>query len=225
MKNPWEEYFERSSSNKFHPRDESHALAFNIAMKTRKNFKLADHLEPFPFLGNPSAPVVVLLANPGKSRAEENKSFSYSPKKLELHQKNILHQDFSDFSSRLDSPNDRSLESPYFKQRTAQLVNITSVDKVARNVFFVNFHGYHSKSWYPIPFTFYTQLYSFYLVKRAISEGAQIIMSRNKTGWMTAVPELTNYPDIATFISPRSVHLSNKNLGIKVFEKIVKLIG
>ena len=222
--NPWQEYLERTNLNKFHPRDEAHAIAFNSAIKGRRNYELAGHLEPFPFLGNPEAPVFVLLANPGKSGAEEKKSFSYSTKKLELHRKNLLHQGISDFSLRLNSPTDRSLESPYFKQRTARLVEETSVDSVAQNVFFINFHGYHSKSWYPIPFTFYSQQYSFYLVKKAVLRGALVIMSRNTTGWVTAIPELMNYSNRSTFVSSRSVHLSEKNLTTKVFKRILTLV-
>jgi hypothetical protein len=181
-------------------------------------------LEPFPYLGNPDAPVLVLLANPGKSKSEEKKSFSYSVKKLELHKQNLLHIGTEDFALRLDSPKDRSLESPYFKPRTAKLVEATSLQAVANKVFFINFHGYHSRSWYPIPFTFYTQNYSFHLVKRAINIGCQIVMSRNTTGWLTAIPELVSYPNKSFFRSTRSVHLSENNLGPKHYQKILTLL-
>ena len=225
MENPWQEYYLRNNKNKFHPRDEKHALAFNSAIKGRKNYELADHLEPFPYLGNPNAPVIVLLANPGKSSAEEKKSFKYSPRKLELHKQNLLHNGSEDFVLRLDSPEDRNLESPYFKSRTARLVEVSSIESVANNLFFINFHGYHSRSWYPIPFTFYTQNYSFSLVKKAIMRGSHIVMSRNTTGWLTAVPELVNYPNKCLFKSTRSVHMSENNLGAKDYKKILSLIN
>ena len=122
-------------------------------------------------------------------------------------------------SNSLENPN---LESSYFKQRTAKLVSATSIESVINNVFFINFHAYHSKSWYAIPFTFYSQKYSFELVRSAVKRNALIIMSRNMTGWITAVPELASYEHRFTFKSSRSVHLSEKNLGIKEFRTIVK---
>ena len=224
MENPWKEYLVRQNKNKFHPQDEAHVLAFNSAIKDRKSYELAEHLEPFPYLGNPNTPIFVLLANPGKSGPEEKKSFSYSPKKLELHKSNLLHQGIDDFIFRLDSPKDRTLESPYFKSRTAKLVEASSLHSVATKIFFVNFHGYHSQSWYPIPFTFYTQNYSFNLVKEAVSRGSHIVMSRNTTGWLTAIPELVKYPHRSLFKSTRSVHMSEKNLGSKEYQKILSFL-
>ena len=211
--NPWFEYINRSNKSTFHPNDEAHAMAFNSAMSKRKSFLLADYLEPFPYLGNPKAPVYVLLANPGKNSAEDKRTFKYSARNLELIKQNLLHEGNQPFLFRLNSPENPNLESSYFKQRTAKLVSATSLESVINNVFFINFHAYHSKSWYAIPFTFYSQKYSFELVRSAVKRNALIIMSRNMTGWITAVPELADYEHIFTFKSSRSVHLSEKNLG------------
>ena len=228
MENPWHEYFARKNKSKFHPKDEASAFAFNKTISSGKNsekHKLREDLEPLPYLGNPSAPVLVLLANPGAGGSGEEKNIPFTGKKLELHQRNLMHQQqIDDYILKFNSPDDNFLESPYFKAHTKQLIEATSVKSVATKIFFVNFHGYQSKSWYPIPFTFYTQVYTFELVKKAVFNGALIIMSRNKIGWFTAVPELTRYSNISTFISPRKVHLSEKNLKPKVFQKIIDLM-
>ena len=169
MENPWIEYVNNQDEIKFHPKDRANALGFNHAMKGRNTFLLAEHLQPFPYLGRPDAPVVVLLANPGKSEAEAKKTFKLPPKKLEMANDNLLHKGIKDLRLRLHSPGHEYLESFWFKARTKQLVLNTSIENDANNLFFVNFHAYHSTSWYPIPFTFHTQQYSFALVRRAIA--------------------------------------------------------
>lgn len=220
MKNPWIEYLNQRSRDTFHYLDRKHAKAFNVAMKKRKNFILADYLEPFPFLGNPKAPVCILLANPGKSGKEARRSFKMTPQKLHLSHNNLLHKGI-DFSKRLYSPEMPDLESKWFKARTKRLVEDTSVEAVSKNLFFVNFHAYHSKSWYPIPFTFETQRYSFWLVSNAIDRGAIILMSRNTIGWLTAIPSLATYKNRFEFSSSRSVHISSNNLTKRTYRNII----
>lgn len=226
MENPWHEYLSRENKTKFHPKDEAHALAFNSTIKEQKKYQLIDYLEPSPYTGDPRAPVLMLLANPGASDPDEKNKIIFTGKKLELHKKNLLHQqeNITDFTQRYESPADRSLESPYFKSITNRLIAATSVRTVATKIFFINFHGYQSKSFYRIPFTFHTQIYSFYLVKNAVLSGAHIIMGRNKTGWITAVPELDKYPNITRLRSQRSAHLSEKNLGSKEYKKLVQAL-
>ena len=99
--------------------------------------------------------------------------------KLEQNRKNLRHEDLESFRSRIDSPNEPELESVWFKPRVRELVAATSVERVTRGLFLVNFHAYHSRSWHPIPFTFPTQHYSFNLVSEAVRRDALIIMSRN----------------------------------------------
>ena len=221
MENPWIEFIADQDSNKFHPKDRANALGFNRAMIGRDQYLLAEHLQPFPYLGRPESPVIVLLANPGKSNAEAKKSFKLPPKKLQLANDNLLHNGTKDLRLRLHSPGHEYLESFWFKARTKQLVLNTSIESVAQNLFFINFHAYHSKSWYPIPFTFHTQHYSFNLLRKSIKQNAMIIMSRNTLGWMTAVPELSSCENLYHFRSSRSVHLSEGNLGTKAFKEII----
>ena len=225
MKNPWIEFLQGKQNHRFHKLDAEHAFSFNSAIGGRKSFELASHLEPFPYLGNPKAPVLVLLANPGKSAKENSKTFKFSKSKLKLANANLLHKGTDDLKMRLHSPNDKTLESPWFKARTSKLVEATSLDAVSKNLFFVNFHAYHSKSWYPIPFTFHTQHYSFELVRKAIARDAYILMSRNTLGWLTAIPELVDYKNVGTFKSSRSVYISEGNLGKKVFKEVVRRIS
>jgi len=231
MNNPWFEYFRRGNKSKFHPQDEAHVIAFNNALfelKTEtedvERYKLREDLEPLPYFGNPNAPVLVLLANPGAGGSGPERNVEFTDKKLELHKKNLLHQqeNISDYVAKFDSPDDNLIESPYFKKHTKELVKTTSVESVATKIFFVNFHGYQSKSWHAVPFIFPTQHYSFFLVSEAVKRDALIIMSRNMLGWFTAVPELLEYKHRGEFDSPRGVYLTKGNLEKSVFDELLE---
>lgn len=219
MKNPWKDFIAQKGRSKFHDLDRPHIMAFNHFMKGRKAYLLAEHLEPHPYFGNPEAPVVVLLANPGKNAQESSPKFRLSKTQKKISQENLLHR--GDFVLRYDSV-DKSLESRWLKSMTRELRMDSSDKEVAENVFFLNFHGYHSKSWSPIPFTFETQRYNFYLLRKAIERNAIILMKRNVKGWFTAVPELVNHKKRYEFKSPRGVHITERNLPPGVYSKVLK---
>jgi len=227
MKNPWQDYFKRNFDDAYHPRDKEHVNAFNEAISTHGSsdkYILRKDLEPLPYLGNPVAPVLVLLANPGAGGSGPERNIKFASRKLELHKKNLLHQQESinDYVVQFESPDDNLLESPYFKKHTRQLAQATSTELVATKIFFVNFHGYQSKSWHPIPFTFPTQLYTFFLVSEAIKREALVIMSRNKLGWFTAVPNLLEYKNRIEFLNSRNIYMTEGNFRKGDFKKVLK---
>lgn len=229
MENPWVSFNPSLGDRKVHEYDLPYFLGFNKGMgarrgKEKKQYLLAEHLEPHPYLGNPQANVLVLMANPGVNDKEKNPKFRMNPQKLEQNRQNLRHENLDSFKSRIHSPNKPDLESEWFKPRIRELVQATSVDRVINGIFFVNFHAYHSRSWYPIPFTFPTQHYSFKLVSNAVSRNALIIMSRNMLGWFTAIPNLFGHQNRIEFLSSRSVYLSEGNLGKSSFNRIIDSI-
>ena len=162
------------------------------------------------------------MANPGVNEKEKNPKFRMNASKLEQNRKNLTHENLESFRSRIDSPNEPEMESAWFKPRVRELVAETSVERVTRGLFLVNFHAYHSRSWHPIPFTFPTQHYSFDLVSEAVRRDALIIMSRNMLGWFTAVPGLFDHKNRVEFESTRSVYLTEGNLGKTAFKKLLE---
>jgi len=227
IENPWRTFSPTESEPKVHSTDLPFFQGFNKGMGARKgsdkkNYLLVEHLEPHPYLGNPEANVLVLMANPGVNDKEKNPKFRMNKNKLEQNRKNLRHEDLESFRSRIDSPNEPEMESTWFKPRVRELVAATSVDRVTRGLFLVNFHAYHSRSWHPIPFTFPTQHYSFNLVSKAVRRDALIIMSRNMLGWFTAVPELFDHKNRVEFESTRSVYLTEGNLGKTTFKKLLE---
>jgi len=229
LENPWQSFSPSLGDRKVHQSDLPYFLGFNKGMGARKGeekkqFLLAEHLEPHPYLGNPNADVLVLMANPGVNDKEKNPKFKMNPQKLEQNRQNLRHENLDSFKSRIHSPDNPDLESEWFKPRVRELVQATSVDRVTNGIFLVNFHAYHSRSWHPIPFTFPTQHYSFKLVSEAVSRNALIIMSRNMLGWFTAIPNLFDHRNRIEFFSSRSVYLSEGNLGKSNFHKVINSI-
>lgn len=233
MNNPWLTFNPAPEAPKLHEQDAVFVKAFNNGMKSsdiksKANFLLAEHLEPFPYLGNPNANVFLLMANPGVNADEKKKSFKMHPEKILQNRRNLRHEDLDSIKSRIDSPNKPELESIWLKPRVRELVERTSAQRVSNGIFLVNFHAYHSKSWRTIPVTFPTQHYSFYLIKEAIKREAVIIVGRNKLGWVTAVPGLFEYKEesgnVIEFDSKRSIYISSGNLKSKAFERIIERI-
>ena len=192
---------------------------------SKDSYLLAEHLEPFPYLGNPLANIFMLMANPGISKKEEEKSFKMNDEKIKYSRKNLHLEDLESMRTRIESTDNSELESVWLKPRVRELVEKTSVQRVTKGLFLVNFHAYHSKSWYPIPFTFPTQHYSFHLINEAIKREAVIIMGRNKLGWLTAIPGLFEYKketrNVIEFDSARSLYISEGNLRPDSFKKIL----
>jgi len=221
MENPWATFEPEENAPRFHDLDKAHAEAFNKGVKARPEYRLAEHLEPFPYLGNPLANIFVLLANPGMSDKEDRPGFRMPPMKADQNRRHLRHEDLDSFLSRIYSPDNPELESEWLKARVRKVVDETSPAQVSQRIFLVNFHAYHSKSWHAIPYTFETQRYSFHLVSEAIGRNALIIMSRNMLGWFTAIPKLYDYKNRVTFKSSRSVHISEKNLGTDAFKELL----
>jgi hypothetical protein len=227
MRNPWHDYFKRDFIDKFHPQDIAHVKAFNAAISSQEYsnlYTLRSDIEPLPYLGNPLAPVLVLLANPGAGGSGPEKNSKFTGRKLELHKRNLLHQqkNVDDYVERFESSDENLLERPYFKKHTEQLAQLTSIESVATKIFFVNFHGYQSKSWQAIPFIFPTQLYTFYLVSAAIKRQALIITSRNKVGWFTSVPGLMEYENRIEFLNTRNIYMTKGNFKRGQFKKVLE---
>ena len=221
MDNPWATFEPEDDAPKFHDLDKAHAEAFNKGVEARHEYRLAEHLEPFPYLGNPLANIFVLLANPGTSDREDKPGVRMHPMKADQNRRHLRHEDLDSFLSRIYSPDNPEMESEWLKARVRKVVDETSPTQVSHGIFLVNFHAYHSKSWHAIPYTFETQRYSFYLVSEAIGRNALVIMSRNMLGWFTAIPELYDYRNRVTFKSSRSVHISEENLGTDAYKELL----
>ena len=215
------EYSPRAHEPKFHELDLSHAEAFNRLMTENPDYVLADHLDPYPYTGNQKANVFVLLANPGVSKIQKDPAFEMHTKFREQNLRNLRHESPENFISWIHSSDNPEKAEDWWIPRLKKLVADSSLERVSKNLFFINFHPYNSVSWYRIPFIFPTQEYSFQLVREAMSREALIILARNELGWCTAIPELLNYRKLVRFKSIRSAYISPNNLGSPAYQELL----
>ena len=224
MRNPWQDIDVRKDSLLIHPSDLAHVDAFNNLHLKNKHYTIPYHLPPLPYVGRPEAPVLILLANPGLSDKEAKLNFKYPPKVLEENHRNLLHLPPGNFDGEDSTAPFSRFQDGWWHKRVRKLVDSTSIRRIESGLFFVNFHPYHSRSWKSILFTLPTQHYSFELVRRALKRNCIVLMSRNTEGWITAIPELSDYKNKYNFLSPRGVYISPKNLPPGVFKKVVSSI-
>ena len=222
MENPWLTFNPKDNAPKFHELDKAHVQAFNQGLEGRSEYRLAEHLEPYPYVGNPNANIYVLLANPGISKRETDPSFRNNIENVNRNRRNLRHESSDSFLSWMHSPDNPERESEWLIPRIKNVVSATSLERTSSGLFLINYHPYNSISWYPIPYTFETQRYSFHLVSEAMKRNVLIIMSRNILGWFTAVPGLFDYQNRITFKSSRSVHISQENLGPQGYIELLR---
>ncbi|MFF5891500.1 hypothetical protein ACFY72_22370 [Streptomyces globisporus] len=88
----------------------------------------------------------------------------------------------------------------------------------------MQFNGYDSQSWRPIPYAQPSQSFAFYLVRRAMSRDAVIVLGCIAATWKIAVPELASYPHVVTPKQNRSVQISRGNFSPEDFERIERAL-
>jgi hypothetical protein len=109
----------------------------------------------------------------------------------------------------------------------AKLIRRCGLPAVAANVTTVEFHGYNSYRFATLPVTIPSQHWGFEVVRRAMANGAVIIVGRAATPWFMAVPGLRTYCRLVRLSNPQQAAVSPGNCrrGETDFELIVSAIG
>lgn len=201
------------------PADLPHLEAFNATLKADEpRLRLDLSLPPEPFLGLHDARLVVLLANPGRSPhdaamyardgvTERSLAGTASPGGAPHH---FLAEDMRDTPGGM-----------WWRRTLRGLLELGhSYDLLARRVLAVQFHGYHSAAWQPLPITLPSQPYGFALVRRAVERGAVIVLGRAASAWRVAVPQLGPYENVVRPRSLRNAALSRGNFSPPEFAKM-----
>ena len=115
----------------------------------------------------------------------------------------------------------------WWRARFAALQDATGVDwaELARRIGTVEFHGYWSSDWDAPLVTWPSQFYGFDLVRAAMDRTAVIILTRARRNWTQAVPGLDTYPRLAMTHSQQNSALTEKNLGVESFRRMVAALG
>ena len=157
----------------------------------RDEFRIHLEVLPEPYLGNPSAPVVVLGLNPGFTkddlRQHRNRLFAKRSRG------NLLHAPADYPFYLLDPGIDRTFWWDRILRRWLEDPGLGR-QKVAHRVLCVEYFPYHSRRFKHQGLCVPSQQYSFWLVRQALEREAAILMMRGEECWLKAVPELARHP-------------------------------
>lgn len=195
---------------------------FNQRVGEGSLYYIYSHQLPDPFLGAPNAPIVLLNLNPGFN--PEDNHFHDEIDFIEANRKNLNHENQEYPFYALDPRFAGWSGYEWWGKKLKRLIEKVGSEKLSRRIFCVEYFPYHSQN-----FGFNTilesQQYGFYLVRRAIKRKAIIIIMRSRKKWYEAVPELKNYPSAFCLNNPQNVAISENNLPLGVFAKVIEVLA
>ena len=218
--NPWKKF--EISDSMIHEADVEAVRQHNS--RVGSDYQFLDHLAPEPWIGDTSARVLVLLANPGATLQDVQRK----PQKLAslINQLSIanLRGELKDYPHFFFDP--RLIGSDgynWYASRFAHLIKETSAQNVSQKILSCELVPYHSFSWRKPRLLPPTQQYTFNLVVEAMKRDAVILIGRGRAEWFKNVPGLEKYSRYFQPSSPQSAYVSPNNYG-KNFEKILQAI-
>jgi hypothetical protein len=219
-KNPWLDF--QISESMIHELDKESVYKHNS--KVDRKYQFLSHLAPEPWIGNPAAQVLVLLANPGATAND----LSGKPQKNRNLINNLsvknLKGELPEYPHFFFDPQLRGTDGYiWYAKRFKHLIDATSQRNVAQKIMTCELVPYHSFSWKKPKDMPVTQSYTFNLVIQAIERDAVILISRGKKDWFENVPSLKKYSKYFQPASPQCAYISPKNYG-RNFNKIVEAI-
>lgn len=231
LKNPWLEMANNTARENFVIKEEQ-AIISKFNERVRDEYKIHASIFPAPFMGNvESATVIILMLNPGYDKDEDVDGTKYYQTYIDWWMQQIQHKLPYPELPLFCLEKNYILKSDYWFKKLKPLIDITTDEIVATKIAKVQFFPYHSikyKSLYKRllkeeNFDSYlpSQEYNFALVRRAIDRGALIVIPRSKKYWFEAIPELSTYKNILFTKNYRNPILSENNLGVFGFTKII----
>jgi hypothetical protein len=186
------------------PEDKGPLSSFNASASD--DFFVHLELLPEPFLGSPSAPVVVLGLNPGFKEADLTQHTD--PSFISRSRCNLMHGP-SDYPFYLLDPG--ITRTKWWDRKLDSLIKLVGREIVARGVLCVEYFPYHSRRFQHRRVQVPSQKYGFELVRQALLRQAVIIVLRGRRLWLTAVPELQSYRTLYYTNNPQNPIISPRN--------------
>lgn len=142
---------------------------------------------PFPFMGNPEAPIVLLNLNPGYKANDvlwqDNDALKHA------YRANLRH-DEAEYPFTLLDPQFRGHPgNDWWRAKLRELIDAFGPKTVAQNVLVLEWFPYPSIK-YGRPPRLFSQNYTFELARRAARRGATLIVIRARSPWEDSVDEL-----------------------------------
>ncbi len=169
------------------------------------------HLEalPEPYLGIPTAPVVLLSLNPGFG-LETLPFHQESPYFRETHRQNLNHGAMEYPFYLLDPGNAASPGYQWWARRLRKLTESCGQQRVANRVLCVEYFPYASEH-FGFSNILSSQHYGFDLVQQAMKRDATILVMRGERYWLTVIASLKHYSHFYRLNSTQSVYVTENN--------------
>jgi len=221
MKNPWLNF--NISGDMVHQLDRDSFSLHNASVVA--DYKFLPQLAPEPWIGDPEAKLLVLLANPGATRGDVlGKKQEGADLINQLSIANLNHS-IKDYPHFFFNPILEGTDGhTWYKKRFGHLIEATSAQNVSKRVLSCELVPYHSFSWKKPRVMPPTQSYTFEIVRNAIERGAVILIGRGKADWFKNVPELSKYKRYFQPASAQCAYISPKNYG-KNYREILSSIS
>lgn len=176
-------------------------------------------LRPVPFIGNPTAPVVLLTLNPGDKKGDEIGQGNSIYQQLSI--ENLQHAGgYYYLHPNLPACPGKS----YAQWQLKALLLRLGLDAIYEKIFLAQYMPYHSNEYVDTQTFFPSQRYTFSLVTNAMSRGALIVFLRSRRLWQSAVPGLATYGNVVECSNPRAPTVSPGSLG-QDFERVANAIS
>jgi hypothetical protein len=201
------------------PCDASKVQDFNAKAGADSSRFLQLDILPEPFLGSPSAPVVLLSNNPGFGRRVGHKQDLDFMARM---RKNLAHGP-SDHPFVYLDPKVGEVGA-WWKQKLGEVLERCGREVVARSVLNVAYFPYASRRFGHRRLELPSQQYTFYLVQAAMKRTAVIVFMRRDAMWKEQVPALRGYGRVFKVRNVQNPAISRRNLGEHDFECIVEAI-
>ena len=216
MQNPWKDFTNRHPEQYFvlkgdHSAVEAHARKPSVEGKPE--YTIHTELLPTPFIGDPSAPVVLLSRNPGFD-AKDAQDYT-EPEFREAAIRNLTHEVRGLPFFTIDPRFRHTASYRWWRSKLNALIQDTSTDTVARGVFCVQAFPYHSVRGFPgknVPPKVPSQEYTNELLAQALDRGAFIVGMLARPHWEKTVPQIRSYSNVCWLRSPLAGSVSPGNL-------------
>lgn len=176
--------------------------------KAREMYRLQLDSMPEPFVGNTTAPVVLLGLNPGFD--DIGPGVHAIPEFQALLRNNYCHGKsafpFYFLDPRIESPG-----REWWEKKLKPLLAMFSRKKLAQSILCVEYFPYPSRNFAHARLEVPSQEFGFGLVRSAIARGGVVVIMRARALWIKRVPELESYSRAFTLNSPQNVVLSPRN--------------
>ena len=175
-----------------------------------EQYGLHTELPPTPFIGDPSAPVVLLSRNPGFD-VQDARDYR-EPEFHDAAIRNLTHEAGGLPFFAIDPRFGHTASYRWWRSMLGNLVRDTSTETVARGVFCVQAFPYHSRG---LPGTIPalpSQGYANGLLARALDRGAFVVGMLARAHWEKAVPGLGSNSRVHWLRSARAGTVSSGNL-------------